>query len=719
MRKLFFVLLCLFMFPLQMAAQVSDTPFVQPVSVKYHPDQEIQGSILKKVVVDDNDVVYVLTSNGLCRTNGQKIVKDLRYRPLADRIPLDVAIQEHTGYLYYLYQNSFLSNADAGKPYGNLPEGRYNKIAVAADGNILLAGDRVLGFFSKGKLHPVAFGGGRIIAIRAYKGIFYVLCAGGVYHLSDGRLLAIHQGDGLKAFTFKGDEMLLGTTAGYYGVNILTGDTSLSMQRKIPIRDIDQLVMVQGKLWAGTDHGAFMKRDTGGFNYYASRRWLNEDSVISMAADSKGNIYLLTPTGLNEIRFTRQTFLQKAQYFEHIIRQRHIRYGLLAAVRMKTPGDLATAELIDTDNDGLWTSFYLGSQAFRYAVTGDSMASRYAWESFSAYERLLSINPLKGFPARSFARSGVSVSDPSAWRPSQDSGWQWKGTTSSDEFVGYIFVGSVMDAFVAKTKAEHTRVADFIDKILSHIIANHYNFVDVDGKPTLWGRWNPEYINGYARTISDRKLGSTDLIAGLELGYALTGKALYKTEALRLMNKDGYLDNILISPYDIKATPGYSYQGHDMGMGPWNHSDDEMEFLSYWVLYHYAFNKTLQQKFGKVIREYWKIEAPEKNPVWNLITLGTEGSFDKKATLWYMREFPVDQIRWTIDNTIRRDLIFLKPNFRQQLTEKVLSPEEQPIHRYNANAFDLKGGDGGRTELTGAEYLLPYWMARYLKVLGR
>jgi hypothetical protein len=476
--------------------------------------------------------------------------------------------------------------------------------------------------------------------------------------------------------------------------------------------------MVHGKLWAGTGHGAFMKRDTAGFNYYASKRWLNEDSVISMSSDHKGNVFLLTPTGLNEIRFTHQTFLQKAQYFQQIIRQRHIRFGLLSALRMKIPGDLATAELIDTDNDGLWTSFYLGSQAFRYAVTGDSVARRYAWESFTAYERLLSINPLKGFPSRTFARSGVSVSDPSAWRPSPDSGWQWKGTTSSDEFVGYIFVAAVMDEFVAKTKAEHKRVADFIDKILSHIITHHYNFVDVDGKPTLWGRWNPEYINGYAKTISDRKLGSTDLIAGLELGYALTGKALYKTEALRLMNIDGYLDNILISPYNIKATPGYSYQGHDMGMGPWNHSDDEMEFLSYWVLYHYAFNKTLQQKFGKAIREYWEIEAPEKNPVWNLITLGTEGSFDKKATLWYMREFPMDQIRWTIDNTVRHDLIFLKPNFRQQFTEKVLSPEEQPIHRYNANAFDLKGGDGGRTELTGAEYLLPYWMTRYLKVLG-
>jgi hypothetical protein len=274
-----------------------------------------------------------------------------------------------------------------------------------------------------------------------------------------------------------------------------------------------------------------------------------------------------------------------------------------------------------------------------------------------------------------------------------------------------------MDEFIAKTKAEKKRVGDFIDKILTHIIDNNYNFIDLDGKPTLWGRWNPDYVNWYAKTISDRKLGSTNIIAGLQLGYALTGKELYKKEALRLMNEHGYLENIMISPYNIKSTPGFHYQGHDMGKGPWNHSDDEMEFLSFWVLYHYALNKELKQKYAAAIKEYWKIEAPEKNPSWNLITLGTAGTFDKNATLWYLREFPMDLIRWTIKNSERKDLTFMEPNFRSQLTKQVLSPAERPAHRYNDNEFSLNGGDGGTTELSGAEYLLPYWMARYLNVL--
>lgn len=697
--------------------QVTDTAFEQPVSVKYKFAADISEGIPKKVVIDYNDRVYVLTDKALCRVTGEEVAKDLLYRPLAEKVPVDITAQEGTGYLYYLYANAFLSNADAGIPYGKLPEGKYDKIAVAENGEVLLTGPGVAGIFKKGKITPVNSPAAEILALQPYRGTFYVLASRGVYRVDDDRFIRICQGDGLQSFAFRNDEIVLGTAKGYYGVNRRTGDTSFSLQTKIPIPDVTHLMTAGGRIWAGTAQGAFMQKPAGGFRYYASKRWVNDDRITGMGEDSKGNVYLLTATGLNEIRFTRHTYLQKAEYFEDRIRQRHIRYGLLAEVRMKVPGDLSTAEMIDTDNDGLWTSFYLGSQAFRYAVTGDPVAKRYAWESFAAYERLLSVNQLKGFPSRTFERKGYKVSDPSAWRLSPDPGWEWKGTTSSDEFVGYLFVAAVMDQFVAKTGVEKKRVADFIDRILTHIIDHNYNFVDLDGQPTLWGRWNPDYINWYARTISDRKLGSTDLIAGLELGYALTGKERYKKEAFRLMNDHGYLENIMISPYDIRATPGYEYKGHDMGMGPWNHSDDEMEFLSYWVLYHYAFNDTLKRRFAGAISEYWKIESPEKNPVWNLITLGTSGKFDEASTLWYLREFPMDMIRWTIKNSVRKDLTFLEPNFRRQYTKELLSPGERPVHRYNANEFELDGGNGGRTALSGAEYLLPYWMARYLGVI--
>ena len=557
----------------------------------------------------------------------------------------------------------------------------------------------------------------KILTLFVNNNTFYALGKNAVYVLKNETFVPLQSGSNFQSITFRNQEIILATTSGYYGINALNGKKMFDLKTKIPIQNVAHVLSVNNHIWAGTSNGAFMEKKNGGYDYYASQRWLLEDSVLGMAKGRYGEVYLLNTTGINKISFQPYSYHQKATYFQDKIRHRHIRYGLLAELRLTIPGDLASAEMIDTDNDGLWSSFYLGSQAFRYAVTKEPMARTYVWETFEAFERLISINQLKGFPSRTFERAGFKVSDPAAWRLATDTTWEWKGTTSSDEFVGYIFVAAVMDQFITKSQEEKKRVAHFIDQILSHIIENAYNFVDVDGEPTRWGRWHPDYVNSYAKTISDRKLGATHLIAGLQLGYALTGKELYKKEALRLMKEQGYLENILISPYNIKATEGYMYDGADMGMGPWNHSDDEMEFLSFWVLHHYAFDKNLQQKYGKAIKEFWQIELPEKHPVWNLITLGTQGSFDKASTLWYLREFPVDLIRWDIKNSIRKDLDFLEPNFRQQFTKEVISPRERPAHRYNANEFSLDGGSHGEEELSGAEYLLPYWMARYLKVL--
>ncbi len=380
-----------------------------------------------------------------------------------------------------------------------------------------------------------------------------------------------------------------------------------------------------------------------------------------------------------------------------------------------TPGDLRTAVAVDNDNDGLWTSLWLGSQAFRYAVTGEAIARRYVWESFESYERLLTVNPLKGFPSRTFERRGI-LDYGDAWRPSQEDEWDWKGTTSTDEYVGYLFVASVMDQFVVQSKEERQRVAAFIDSIMTHIIENDYYFVDYDGKPTRWGRWNPEYVNSYPPYVSDRKLNSAHLIAGLQLAYALTGKEIYKKEAFRMMSDYGYLDNIMLPMKNMHRTMEMVHMGDVMG-DEWNHSDDEMSFLTYYVLYHYAFNDTLKQKYVEVTREHWQMELPERDALWNTLTYAVTGDIDLESTLWDLRNFPIDLDRYSAKNSHRKDLELLPENFRGQTTKKLLYRGEREMHRHNTNPFRLDSGGSQRSRLAGDEYLLPYWMARYLKII--
>lgn len=701
------------------AKPVQDTTFKQAISIKYNTPETLKGVALKKVVTDYNDNVYVLSDKGVFRVNEKSLVKDLRFIPLAQKTPVDIAIQETTGYLYYLYNDKWLTNAYAGVPYKILPNAKYSHLAVAADGSVLLAGASTITLCTNDKLVDITKPAGKIISVQVNDGKYYILTAAAVYRLDKDHFTTFHKGIGLQAMAFSANEIIVGTAQGYYGINKFNGDTSFALQSKLPVVNINCLQVIDNKVWAGTAMGAFMKEAAGTCRYYASKRWLDKDSVTDIAADSKGNAYILTPSGLNKIEFLHETLLAKANYFQDLIRQRHIRYGFISNVSFLSPGDIATAQMTDTDNDGLWSAFYLGSQSFRYAVTGDKTAKRYAWEAFEAYERLLSINQLKGFPSRTFERKGFHTGDAGPWRDSPDPEWDWKGTTSSDEFVGYIFIAAVLNETVAETENEHKRIADFIDKILTHIIDNNYYFIDLNGKPTLWGRWNPEYINSFPESVEDRKLGSAHIIAGLQLGYALTGKEKYKTEAMRLINEYGYLNNMLVSYTKIKETPGTIRMGIDLGVGGWNHSDDEMAFLTYWVLYKYAFNDSLQQQYKKVITDHWEIEKPERNALWNLISYASAGVYDQPSVFWHLHEFPLDLIRWDVHNSHRKDIVLLAPNFRNQTTEVLLPTGETPLNRHNSNAFELDGGEGGMTELAGDEYLLPYWMACYLKVIDK
>lgn len=699
---------------------VKDDPYTVPVSVKYTLSPKWKDLHFKKVVADGDNSIFILTDAGLFRDfPGEVISKDLRYASLVDKYPMDICIQEGTGYLYYLYPDRFLTNKHAGTICGLLPENQYSHIAVNGDDDVLLIGKQGGVLYNRSrKIRELGVPQGGFVRLYVSDNQFWYLSATGIYLLKDDKWVKIHSGNSMTAMAFNGDKIAVGTTDGYYVID-RSGKIIEPHNNRLPVPVITNMLTVDGKYWFATEGGAFVKQPER-FDYFASERWLDQDKIVDMAADNKGNLYFLTPTGLNKVQFVQETLAEKAEFLQDNLRKYHLRYGFSSASRLVDPDDPTTMRLDDDDNDGLWTSFYLGSQAFRYAVTKEEKAKEYVWESFEAFERLLVIHPITGFSARTFERTGYIAGDTVPWRPAPDKNWWWKGTTSTDEFVGYLFVTSVIDQYVAQTPEEKKRVADYIDAIMTHIITNDYYFIDYDGQPTLWGRWNPDYVNSFATTQFDRRLNSTLTITGLQLAYKLTGKEIYKTEAFRLMEKHGYLDNMKIPMANIRFTSGFQHHGITMGED-WNHSDDEMAFLTYWVLYHYAFNDDLKQEYAEMIRDHWEIEKPERNALWNLLTYGTSGDMDLESTIWYLQGFPKDRNRYVIKNSHRKDLEFLPKdihtNFREQTTTELIPKRERPMNRHNNNEFIIDGGRGAHQQLTGDEYLLPYWMARFLNVI--
>jgi hypothetical protein len=266
-----------------------------------------------------------------------------------------------------------------------------------------------------------------------------------------------------------------------------------------------------------------------------------------------------------------------------------------------------------------------------------------------------------------------------------------------------------------------SRAITLIDTLMAHIVKNNYYLIDFDGKPTAWGRWSPDYVNAFPKNVGDRKITSSNIVAMLQTAYHFTKKEKYKEKAFELMQKHGYLENLMRPMKEISPAPGEADDLSKLLSDGWNHSDDEMYFVSYWGLYRYAFNDTLKAKYKEAIIDHWQIERPEKEGAWNIFTALTGAQeFDLKEAVWYLQEHPLDLIDWAISNSHRKDVEKIAPNFRNQTLKEVLPPDERPVQRHNGNMFQLdRAGSNGTSEHSAGDiWLLPYWMGRYLGVIS-
>ncbi len=702
-----------------------DVPFRQDYSIKYYLNDPARE--LRKVVSDRNGYIQILSSDGLMRLrDGQFLFPGTIVRDEQDRQTSDkkiAGIGTYRDQLVYVDDKAVLSNAWAGKLYSrhSLPEARI--FAGGNDFTFLISDGRKLVLL---KDSEVLWTGSlpdedvRDIRFDVTDNLFLILGQTSVSSLNpeNRELHTLFRHAGLTCFEITEGRLIAGTHDGYLDVNLKTGDTSGGMHDKMPWRDLTTVSLIEGSLWFGSTWGAMKLREDGRFDYYASERWIPSDTVVSISKGPESSVLILTSRGLGKICFENMTLYGKAQFFEKQVRERHIRTGFNATVSSMKDGDVTTGSMEDSDNDGLWTSMYLAGETFRYAVTGSAGALQNVRESLAAMERLYTITSIPGFPARSFERRGYKY-DEKPWRRAVDPEWDWKSTTSSDEVIGHVFafgaIAELVDVPDVKDKA-----VMLIDTLMSYIVKNNLYLLDWDGKPTLWGKWNPDYVNSLHSTSGDRKLNSSNIIAMLQTAFHFTGREKYRKVAFDLMQNHGYLTNLMIPMKSVSSAPEQASEWNKMLSGGWNHSDDEMYFVGYWGLYRYAFNDTLKADYRKAIIDHWEAERPEKEGLWNIMTaIADTGNIDLDAAIWYLQEYPLDLIEWSVHNSHRKDIEFMEPNYREQTTREVLPPDELRISRHNSNRFDLDGNGGGRAEMSAGDiWLLPYWIGRYLGVIS-
>jgi hypothetical protein len=701
-----------------------DKKFVQDYSIKYNLEEE--GVDLINAFSDRNGNVQILSSKGLLTTRAGQfqfpgtLVKYTNNKATADKKIAGITIYENQ--YVYVDDKAVLSNSWAGNLYSrhemkdaSIVEGGKDFSFIISNGKklVLLKDSKVLweGSLKGDDVKDVSY--------DAKNDLFWILGSKTVstFSPSSKKLEKVLDNSDITCIEAASGKVLVGTNDGYFEIDAKSKKQS-EVKKKMPWTEITSITEIDGSWWFGSTWGAFKLREDGKYDYYASKRWLPSDKVISIAKGPESSVLVLTDKGLGEICFEEMTLHEKAMIYDKQMRSRHIRHGFNAAIVGMKDGDFTTGYMPTSDNDGLWTTMYQAGEVFRYAVTGSEEALQNVRESLDALERLYTINGIPGFPSRSYERRGYKYHD-EPWRRAEDPEWDWKSTTSSDEAIGHIFVFGVIAELIDEKETKEKAIM-LIDTLMSHIVKNDFYMIDWNGEPTLWAKWHPDYVNARPKMVGDRKINASNIIGMLQTAYHFTKKEKYKEAAFYLMDEHGYLDNLMRPMKEIGPAPDDADDWSKMLSAGWNHSDDEMYYCGYWGLYRYAFNDTLKAKYKEAIIDHFEYERLEKEGLWNIMTaLVDADDIDLEEAVWYLQEYPLDLVNWTIKNSHRKDIELIPENFRGQTIKEILPASELRVSRHNANRFDLDaGGAGASEESPGDIWILPYWIGRYLGVIS-
>lgn len=492
------------------------------------------------------------------------------------------------------------------------------------------------------------------------------------------------------------------------GLGVLRGMAMHTIQgaQGLPYEDV--LCVVPGfdhDLWVGTRRGLVREKD-GRYEYLAGRRWLPTDEVRALVVDAATrSVYAATPAGVGVVRELPMTLAEKAAFYEeHLERWGQKRLGLVH----KLEWDEGLKQFVREagDNDGGYSGDYLAAQSYRYAVTRDPSARREATNTFHALRWLEALTGIRGFPARSVWVKGEtghkstqgSGGYPAEWHEARDTRFEWKGDTSSDELCGHFYACTVFLELAAEGD-ELRQAKAHLANIADHLLQHHWQLVDVDGKPTRWGRWDPEYFTTDEGNF-DRGLQSLELLSFMKTASVLTGEGRF-TEAYASLVKAGYAGNTL--------RQRQTFPPENVA-----HFEDQLALWSYWNLLRFEADPGLRSIYRRSFERTCEVIRIEQNPWFNFVQGALTGDpVEVGTSLEHLREWPMDLRIWSYRNSGRSDLRTPPGYLALNGGIRPFSPREREPMRWDAWTMQADGGADGKDVIEPSSWLLAYWMGRY------
>ena len=452
--------------------------------------------------------------------------------------------------------------------------------------------------------------------------------------------------------------------------------------------------------WVGTMRGA-IRVTNGDFHYFGCDRWIPHDKVNAIACGDNVT-YIATDGGLGIISYEPYTLQKKAAWYKRWIDEWGMRrLGFISTLNRADDGRYIR---FLSDNDVGWVCHYLDALCFEYAVTGDPAVRAEAVDVFKTVKWSEEITPIDGFPARAIYAVGEesnlaatgSAGRPSEWNLTDDGLWKWKGDTSSDEIASQYYTMSIFYDLVAQGE-EKAAVREHVQRMTDHIIDNGWVLRDLDGKPTVWARWEPKFIYSPLHT-DERGLNSAQALNIIATAQHIVGDTEKYRKAKEQLLEWGYPENTLrtkiVFPY-------------------YTHFDDRLAFLGYFPLLNHETDRRLRAMYMRSLQRSWEVKRFENQTWFNYIYGALTGNHcQNEGALQHLRDYPLECINYRFTNSHRHDLQVPK-GYTNYLTDtRALGPREQGVRRWDRDPLQLDGG-GGHGILDPSSYLDAYWMGRY------
>lgn len=454
-----------------------------------------------------------------------------------------------------------------------------------------------------------------------------------------------------------------------------------------------------GGTYFATDAGVAVLKN-GETKYYSADRWVTSNKIIDIAVSNDGKLlYAVAANGLSVISVHDTTLAKKAAYYEEQTEKNNIRRGFVAA-------QLPDGSVNITDNDGLWTAWYVAGECFRYAVTGDADALKKARRGMDAILFLENISGIEGFPARAVRYKGEHGfgDGHKEWSFSPDKSCEWRGDTSSDEITGHFFGSFIYYDFCANDD-EKARIRTSICKIADHIIDNSFRLVDRDGKPTTWANWNADLLNHDDRWFAERGTNSLELLMYLKVCEHMTGNKKYTD----MYNYYAVEKHMLMNIVKYKIRDAHVC-----------HIDEVLTFISSIVLLMLEKDQTLRKYILCGLDDIIQYEKTERQPLFSFVQAAFSDNDDEIAKgVRSLREMPLDMRTYSSHNSDRKGLVYDTEQtavFEEPQLKEPLPYHEFNLTRPNKNVFRPDTfGHGAISD--GTAFLLPYWFGRYMGIL--